>query len=53
MKFGILGTGMVGDTLASKLVSMGHEVMMGSRTANNPKALAWKERAGAHASTKS
>jgi len=49
MKFGILGTGMVGDTLASKLVTMGHDVMMGSRTANNPKALAWQQRAGAHA----
>lgn len=37
----ILGTGMVGDAIGSKLVSLGHKVMMGSRTANNEKALAW------------
>jgi predicted dinucleotide-binding enzyme len=42
MRYGVLGTGMVGSTLATKLVSMGHEVMMGSRTANNDKALKWK-----------
>ncbi len=32
MKIGMLGTGMVGDAFATKLVSIGHEVMMGSRT---------------------
>jgi 8-hydroxy-5-deazaflavin:NADPH oxidoreductase len=42
----ILGTGMVGDAIGSKLVSLGHKVMMGSRTANNEKALAWVERNG-------
>jgi len=37
----ILGTGMVGDAIATKLVSLGHKVMMGSRTASNEKATAW------------
>lgn len=32
---------MVGDTIASKLVELGHQVMMGSRSANNEKALAF------------
>lgn len=50
MKIGVLGTGMVGETIASKLVSLGHDVMMGSRTADNPKARAWVEAAGAGAS---
>lgn len=49
MKIGILGTGMVGNTIASKLVALGHEVMMGSRTANNEKAQAWVAQAGARA----
>ena len=30
MKIGVLGTGMVGNAIASKLVALGHEVMMGS-----------------------
>lgn len=50
MKFGVLGTGMVGEALASKLVSLGHEVKMGSRSAGNEKAAAWAAKAGAHAS---
>src|SRR6516164_3403319 len=49
MKIGVLGTGMVGDAIASKLVALGHEVMMGSRDANNPKATAWAKRTGARA----
>jgi predicted dinucleotide-binding enzyme len=32
MKIGVLGTGMVGNAIASKLVALGHEVMMGSRS---------------------
>jgi hypothetical protein len=40
MKIAVLGTGMVGDAIASKLIQLGHEVMMGSRTANNEKAWA-------------
>ena len=46
MKIGVLGTGMVGKAIASKLVALGHEVMMGSRTADNPKTLAWANTAG-------
>ena len=46
MRFGVLGTGMVGQTLAGKLVSLGHEVTMGSRQAGNEKAVAWANEAG-------
>ncbi|MDO9255367.1 MAG: NAD(P)-binding domain-containing protein [Bacteroidales bacterium] len=46
----ILGTGMVGETLATKLVSLGHKVKMGSRTANNEKATAWTKLNGELAS---
>jgi predicted dinucleotide-binding enzyme len=46
MKIGVLGTGTVGQTIASKLVELGHEVMLGSRTANNDKAVAWAKAAG-------
>jgi predicted dinucleotide-binding enzyme len=41
MKFGVLGTGMVGRTIGTKLVSLGHEVRMGARTATNEKARDW------------
>lgn len=41
MKIGVLGTGTSGQTLASKLVHLGHEVMMGSRDPANPKAVEW------------
>src|ERR1051326_4264941 len=41
MKIAVLGTGNVGNTIASKLVQLGHEVKMGSRTAANEKAAAW------------
>jgi 8-hydroxy-5-deazaflavin:NADPH oxidoreductase len=50
MKIAVLGTGMVGETIASKLVALGHEVKMGSRSANNEKAAAWVKKAGARAS---
>lgn len=40
-KFAVLGTGMVGKTIGSKLIELGHEVMMGSRTHNNDKAAEW------------
>jgi 8-hydroxy-5-deazaflavin:NADPH oxidoreductase len=48
MKIGVLGTGMVGNAIASKLVAIGHEVMMGSRTADNAQATAWARAAGPH-----
>ena len=46
MKIGVLGTGMVGTTLASKLVELGHEVTMGAREAGNAAALDWAGQAG-------
>jgi predicted dinucleotide-binding enzyme len=50
MKIGVLGTGMVGTTLATKLAELGHEVKMGSRQAGNENAVEWANRAGANAS---
>ena len=50
MKIGILGTGMVGATLGTKLVQVGHEVMMGSRSANNENAMKWARENGDRAS---
>ena len=41
MKIAVLGTGIVGNTIGSKLIELGHEVKMGSRTANNEKASKW------------
>ena len=41
MKYAVLGTGMVGHTLATKLIDLGHDVRMGARTAQNEKAAAW------------
>jgi 8-hydroxy-5-deazaflavin:NADPH oxidoreductase len=50
MNISVLGTGVVGNTIATKLVSLGHDVMMGSRTASNEKAAAWVAAAGKGAS---
>ena len=50
MNIGILGTGMVGETLATKLISLGHKVKMGSRSSSNEKAAAWVKKNGANAS---
>jgi predicted dinucleotide-binding enzyme len=41
MRYAVLGTGSVGQAIAGKLKDLGHEVVMGSRTADNPKVLAW------------
>jgi predicted dinucleotide-binding enzyme len=46
MKIGILGTGTVGEAIASALVDRGHHVMMGSRSATNDKIQAWMNKAG-------
>ena len=35
MKIGILGTGMVGQTIAEKLLELGHKVMIGTRNIEN------------------
>lgn len=50
MKFGVLGTGGVGQTIGAALIEKGHEVMLGSRTATNEKAVAWKNSNGSRAS---
>jgi predicted dinucleotide-binding enzyme len=42
---------MVGETIASKLTAFGHDVCMGSRTADNPKAITWAQRPRAQAGT--
>ena len=50
MNIGVLGTGMVGNAIGTKLVQLGNNVKMGSRTSNNPKAAEWVKANGAHAS---
>ena len=50
MNVGVLGTGMVGSAIASRLVALGHEVRMGSREAGNEKAREWVLGAGPNAS---
>lgn len=46
MKIGVFGSGMVGNAIGTKLVSLGHEVMMGSRTADNEKGAEWVAKVG-------
>jgi predicted dinucleotide-binding enzyme len=41
VRIGVLGTGGVGQTLATKLVAIGHDVRMGAREAGNERARAW------------
>lgn len=50
MRVGILGTGVVGEALASGFHATGAEVMMGSRATGNEKAVAWAKGHGARAS---
>ncbi len=50
MNFGILGTGSVGNDIATKLISQGHQVMMGSRTPDNENAVQWAAGNGSNAS---
>ena len=40
---GVLGTGMVGVTIADKLLELDYEVMMGSRSSINERALEWSK----------
>ena len=44
MKIAVFETGMVGDSIGSKLIEMGHDVMMGSRTKNKQKAKAFADK---------
>jgi len=41
MKIAVLGTGMVGNAIATKLVDIDHQVMMGSRTAYSDAGQEW------------
>src|SRR5689334_8266619 len=50
MRIGVLGTGSVGRTIASKLVELGHEVTMGSRSAESEGLREWLEGTGLGAS---
>lgn len=50
MNIAVLGTGIVGNTIGSKLIELGHRVIMGSRTPTNEKGRAWAEKAGHDAS---
>ena len=49
MKIGVLGTGATGITIATKLVNLGHDVMMGSREEAHPAAVMWAKDAGHNA----
>jgi predicted dinucleotide-binding enzyme len=51
VKIGVLGTGSVGQTLAGKLVALGHDVRMGAREAGSEKSKKWAESAGPRASS--
>jgi 8-hydroxy-5-deazaflavin:NADPH oxidoreductase len=50
MNIGVLGTGQVGEAIASALLKKGHNVRMGSRTSNNEKAVAWLKSSSNNAS---
>src|SRR5829696_2864225 len=50
MKVAVLGTGVVGESIASALADQENFVMMGSRTGNNEKATAWMKKSGKYAS---
>jgi len=49
MNIGVLGTGVVGQTIATALTEKGHNVRMGSRTSNNEKAAEWVKKSNNHA----
>ncbi len=49
MRIAVLGTGMVGNTIGSKLVKVGHRIMVGSRTADSDAGQEWRRRVGGQA----
>lgn len=51
MKIAVLGTGMVGQTIATKLATMGHEVALGAREKDNPAAKMWLDNVSGKVST--
>ena len=48
MQIGILGSGLTAQTIGSKLVSLGHEVMLGSREEASPSSVTWSKEEGGH-----
>lgn len=50
MQIGILGTGVVGQTIGTRLAQLGHDVKLGSRSATNDKAAKWASDNGGRAS---
>jgi predicted dinucleotide-binding enzyme len=50
MKVAIFGTGDVGRALGRAFVTLGHDVKMGAREANNQKAVSWAKESGPKAS---
>lgn len=49
MKIGVLGTGSVGQAIATRLLELGHDVTMGARDPANPTAAGWAAAHGAAA----
>jgi predicted dinucleotide-binding enzyme len=49
MKIAVLGSGMVGNAIATKLVQRGHQIMMGSRVANSGPGQQWLRSVGGKA----
>ncbi len=49
MKHAVLGSGAVGQALATRLLALGHEVAMGSRSAGGEAAVGWAAGAGGQA----
>lgn len=47
MNIGVLGTGIVGRALATRLAELGHSVALGTRDTSNPRAREWLARVGA------
>jgi predicted dinucleotide-binding enzyme len=50
MRIGVLGTGMVGRALATRLIEVGHDVRLGSRSTTHQGSAAWVAQMGDHAS---
>src|SRR5919109_5618254 len=49
MQIGVLGSGLTAQTIGTKLIQLGHEVMLGSRDEANPPAVVWAKDQGQHA----
>ena len=48
MNIGVLGTGVVGETIGTALTEKGHNVRLGSRSPNNEKATSWVKKSNHH-----